>query len=133
MVGNHVADLVARYGEHSALVPEELTAYIARRQGYDYAHHGRTGNPDTAFVPDEIVDRFCLIGPPSAHVAKLAALRDLGVDQFAVYAMHDAKEAVVDAYGTHVIPALNGPGASASGPAASADGPGTSPNGPRTS
>ncbi|MBM9507031.1 TIGR03842 family LLM class F420-dependent oxidoreductase [Actinacidiphila acididurans] len=106
MVGNHVADLVGRYGAHSAAVPDDLTAYIERRQGYDYAHHGRAGNPDTAFVPDDIVDRFCVIGPPEAHTAKLAALRDLGVDQFAVYDMHDAKESVVDAYGEHVIPAF---------------------------
>jgi alkanesulfonate monooxygenase SsuD/methylene tetrahydromethanopterin reductase-like flavin-dependent oxidoreductase (luciferase family) len=107
MVGNHVADLVGRYGEHSGLVPDELTAYIKQRQGYDYAHHGRSGNPDTAFVPDEIVDRFCLIGPPQAHVAKLTALRDLGVDHFAVYDMHDAKEATIDAYGEQVIPAMS--------------------------
>jgi probable F420-dependent oxidoreductase len=106
MVGNHVADLVKRYGEHSAVVPDELTAYIKQRQEYDYAHHGRAGNPDTAFVPDEIVDRFAVIGTPKAHLAKLAALRDLGVDQFAVYDMHDAKEAVVDAYGEHIIPAM---------------------------
>ncbi|MEU8568565.1 TIGR03842 family LLM class F420-dependent oxidoreductase [Streptomyces pathocidini] len=106
MVGNHVADLVERYGEHSGLVPEELTAYIKSRQGYDYSHHGRAGNPSTDFVPDEIVDRFCLLGPPEAHVAKLTALRDLGVDQFAVYAMHDAKEATIDAYGERVIPEL---------------------------
>ncbi|MER6468458.1 TIGR03842 family LLM class F420-dependent oxidoreductase [Streptomyces collinus] len=107
MVGNHVADLVAKYGEHSAQVPDELTDYIKSRQGYDYAHHGRSGNPDTQFVPDEIVDRFCVIGPPDKHVEKLNALRDLGVDQFAVYAMHDAREAVIDAYGTKVIPAVN--------------------------
>lgn len=106
MVGNHVADLVGRYGEHSDLVPDELTDYIKNRTGYDYAHHGRAGNPDTAFVPDEIVDRFCLLGPPEAHVEKLRELRALGVDQFAVYAMHDAKEATIDAYGTSVIPAL---------------------------
>ncbi|MEU6811695.1 TIGR03842 family LLM class F420-dependent oxidoreductase [Streptomyces sp. NPDC046831] len=106
MVGNHVADLVARYGEHSAAVPDELTDYIKARQGYDYAHHGRSGNPDTAFVPDRIVDRFCLIGPVEAHVEKLKALRELGVDQFAVYDMHDAQEAVIDAYGQKVIPAL---------------------------
>jgi hypothetical protein len=31
----------------------------------------------------------------------------VGVDQFAVYAMHDAKEEVVDAYGEHVVPALS--------------------------
>jgi len=107
MVGNHVADLVSRYGEHSAAVPEELTDYIRTRQGYDYSHHGRADNPDTAFVPDEIVDRFCLIGSAEAHIEKLRALRALGVDQFALYDMHDAKESVIDIYGARIIPAVN--------------------------
>src|SRR3954468_4555123 len=107
MVGNHVADLVAKYGEQSAAVPDALTDYIKAREGYDYAHHGRADNPDTQFVPDEIVDRFCLIGPVEKHIEKLNALRELGVDQFAVYDMHDAQEAVIDAYGQKVIPAVN--------------------------
>ncbi|MFB6771342.1 MULTISPECIES: TIGR03842 family LLM class F420-dependent oxidoreductase [unclassified Streptomyces] len=107
MVGNHVADLVGKYGEHSAAVPDELTDYIKSREGYDYAHHGRSGNPDTQFVPDEIVDRFCLIGPVAQHIEKLQALRALGVDQFAVYDMHDAQEATIDAYGAEIIPALH--------------------------
>jgi probable F420-dependent oxidoreductase len=106
MVGNHVADLVARYGADSGLVPSELTEYIKAREGYDYTHHGRSGNPDTAFVPDEIVDRFCLLGPPATHLEKLRALRELGVDQFAVYAMHDAQESVIEEYGRHIVPAL---------------------------
>ncbi|GAA2248757.1 LLM class F420-dependent oxidoreductase [Streptomyces ruber] len=108
MVGNHVADLVARYGADSAAVPKELTDYIEAREGYDYAHHGRSGNPDTRFVPDEIVDRFCVIGPVAAHIEKLTALRELGVDQFAVYDMHDAQEAVIDLYGSQVMPVVNG-------------------------
>lgn len=108
MVGNHVADLVTRYGEHSGLVPEALTAYIKQRAGYDYSHHGRAGNPSTDFVPDEIVDRFCLLGPVAAHRERLERLRELGVDQFAVYAMHDAKEETIRAYGEHIIPALAG-------------------------
>ncbi|THA57001.1 TIGR03842 family LLM class F420-dependent oxidoreductase [Streptomyces sp. A1136] len=106
MVGNHVADLVSRYGEHSSMVPDALTEYIKARGGYDYSHHGRAGNPSTDFVPDEIVDRFCLLGPVEAHIEKLRALRALGVDQFAVYAMHDAREDVIDTYGREVIPAL---------------------------
>lgn len=107
MVGNHVADLVSKYGEHSAAVPDELTDYIKAREGYDYSHHGRSGNPDTQFVPDEIVDRFCVIGPPEKHIEKLHALRELGVDQFAVYDMHDAQERAIDVYGSTVIPAVN--------------------------
>ena len=106
MVGNHVADIVARYGADGAAVPPALTDYIAGRQGYDYNEHGRAGNTHTAFVPDEIVDRFCLLGPPAAHVARLTELRDLGVDQFAIYLQHDAKEATLQAYADHVMPAV---------------------------
>ncbi|WP_432161014.1 TIGR03842 family LLM class F420-dependent oxidoreductase [Streptomyces sp. NRRL F-5630] len=107
MVGNHVADLVARYGSESASVPPELTVYIADREDYDYSHHGRVGNSSTDFVPDEIVDRFCVLGPVEAHIEKLRELRAVGVDQFAVYAMHDAREELIDVYGKEVIPVLN--------------------------
>jgi probable F420-dependent oxidoreductase len=108
MVGNHVADLVSRYGTESGAVPAALTDYIARRAGYDYRHHGRAGNPDTEFVPDEIVDRFCVLGPAEAHVAKLRELEGLGVDHFALYLMHDDQEGTLAAYGEQVIPVLAG-------------------------
>ncbi len=103
MVGNHVADLVARYGSDGP-VPHALTDYIAGRQGYDYRHHGRAGNPSTDFVPDDIVDRFCLLGPESAHRERLRELAEIGVDQFALYLMHDEKEKTLNAYGSSIIP-----------------------------
>ena len=106
MVGNHVADIVARYGVDGANVPKALTDYIAGRQGYDYNEHGRAGNTHTSFVPDEIVDRFCLLGPAAGHVARLAELKEMGVDQFAIYLQHDAKEATLQAYAEHVMPAV---------------------------
>jgi probable F420-dependent oxidoreductase len=105
MVGNHVADLVRRYGQDGE-IPHALTDYIRAREGYDYVHHGRAGNPDTEFVPDEIVDRFCVLGTAADHVAKLRELEALGVDQFNVYLMHDAMEATLEGYGAEVIPAL---------------------------
>ena len=105
MVGNHVADIVARYGEGGA-VPKALTDYIKAREGYDYSEHGRAGNTHTTFVPDEVVDRFCVLGPVSDHLKRLAELRELGVDQFAVYLQHDAKESTLAAYGSQIIPAL---------------------------
>jgi probable F420-dependent oxidoreductase len=105
MVGNHVADIVGRYGTGGA-VPKALTDYIAGRTGYDYNTHGRAGNPHTDFVPDEIVDRFCLLGPVESHVDRLRELAGLGVDQFAVYLQHDGKERTLAAYGEHVIPAV---------------------------
>ena len=102
MVGNHVADLVARYGDSGA-VPTALTDYIAGREGYDYAHHGKAGNRSTDFVPDSIVDRFCLLGPASAHVDRLQELREIGVDHFALYLMHDDKDKTLASYGNEVI------------------------------
>lgn len=106
MVGNHVADIVARYGADGAAVPQALTDYIKGREGYDYNEHGRAGNTHTTFVPDEIVDRFCLLGPASAHVARLTALKEMGVDQFAIYLQHDGKERTLQAYAEHVMPAV---------------------------
>jgi probable F420-dependent oxidoreductase len=106
MVGNHVADIVKRYGTGGA-VPQALTDYIAGREDYDYNEHGRAGNTHTDFVPDEVVDRFCILGDPAAQVAKLEQLRALGVDQFALYLQHDNRDETLAAYGNHVIPAIN--------------------------
>ncbi|MEX1270887.1 MAG: LLM class flavin-dependent oxidoreductase, partial [Acidimicrobiia bacterium] len=105
MVGNHVHDMVKRYGTgDESKVPKVLADYIEAREGYDYVHHGKASNTSTDFVPDEIVDRFCLLGPPEAHIARLEELRSLGVDQFAIYLMHDDREGTLEAYGTEVIP-----------------------------
>jgi len=106
MVGNHVADLVNRYGATSTAVPQALTDYIKAREGYDYDHHGKAGNPSTDFVPDEIIERFCLLGPVESHLERLRELADLGVDQFAIYLMHDQMDETLSAYGTQVIPAF---------------------------
>ncbi len=108
MVGNHVSDIVARYGAGGADIPKALTDYIARKKDYeyDYNEHGRAGNVHTEFVPDDIIDRFCILGPPAHHVERLQELKALGVDQFAIYLQHDAKEATLQAYGEHIIPAV---------------------------
>ncbi len=107
MVGNHVADIVSKYG-HDSAVPKALTDYIKAREGYDYNSHGKAGNDHTEFVPDDIVDRFCVLGTPDQHIQKLKALKELGVDQFAGYLQHDNKEETLRVYGEHVIPALKG-------------------------
>jgi len=105
MVGNHVADIVSKYGE-GADFPQVLTDYIKGRQDYDYNEHGRAGNTHTTFVPDEIVDRFCILGSPEQHIAKLEELKAIGVDQFAVYLQHDNKEETLRQYGETIMPPL---------------------------
>ena len=84
-----------------------LSDYIKARESYDYDHHGRADNPSTDFVPDDIVDRFCVLGPVEAHIEKLALLESMGVDQFGIYLMHDDMEGTLRAYGEKVIGRLD--------------------------
>jgi probable F420-dependent oxidoreductase len=107
MVGNHVADIVTRYGDQAAAVPQALTDYIKGREGYDYNQHGQAGNTHAQFVPDEIVDRFCILGDPAEQLRRLEELKGLGVDQFSIYLQHDAKDETLLAYGERVLPHLN--------------------------
>ena len=44
MVGNHVADLVARYGDTGAVPARRSPTTSRAAQGYDYNEHGRAGN-----------------------------------------------------------------------------------------
>ena len=105
MVGNHVADIVQRYGTTGA-IPDDLAAYIEQRKGYDYNTHGKADNDHVDFVPDAIVDRFSVLGTADDHIEKLTQLRELGVDQFAAYVMHDDKEETLRQYGERIIPAM---------------------------
>jgi len=107
LVSNHVVDLVKRY--HDAELPGELTDFIAARERYDYAHHGRAGSGNADFVTDDVVDRFCVLGTPQQVRDKLAQLRDLGVHQFNIYAMVDDPQALIRGFGTEIIPALGQP------------------------
>ena len=108
MVGNHVADLVGRYGSDGSALPQALTDYIEGRKGYDYSEHGRAGAEHTEFVPDGIIDRFCILGDEAAHIERLQELEALGVDQFAIYLMHDQQDETLDAYGRGILPAMVG-------------------------
>jgi probable F420-dependent oxidoreductase len=104
LVSNHVVDLVHRY--HDAELPAALTDYIAARENYDYAHHGRTGSENAEFVTDEVVDRFCVLGRPEQVRARLGELQDLGVDQFNIYSMVDDPRTLISGFGKEIIPAF---------------------------
>ncbi|HEX5950266.1 MAG TPA: TIGR03842 family LLM class F420-dependent oxidoreductase [Actinomycetota bacterium] len=104
MVSNHVVDLVHRYA--STELPRELTEFIAARDHYDYADHGRTGAEHASFVTDEVVDRFCVLGTPDRCLAKLRELEALGVDQFNIYSMVDDPARVIRSFGRDLIPAF---------------------------
>jgi probable F420-dependent oxidoreductase len=102
LVSNHVVDLVSRYAPEE--LPPALVSYVRDRGGYDYHHHCEVGSGNAAFVSDEVVDRFCLLGPVSAHRKKLEALRRVGVTQFNIYLMCGEEEQTLDVYGREIIP-----------------------------
>lgn len=104
LVGNHVVDLVNKYPRED--LPAELTTYIRDREGYDYHHHAEVGSSNASFVTDQIVDRFCLVGPADAHIARLRELADAGVDQFNLYLMNGSEEEQLELYRREVIPAF---------------------------
>jgi probable F420-dependent oxidoreductase len=106
LVSNHVVDLVNRY--HDSELPGELTDFIAARERYDYAHHGRAGSDNADFVSDEVVDRFCVLGSAERVRERLGQLQDLGVTQFNIYSMVDDPPAVIRGFGTDIIPAFRG-------------------------
>ncbi len=109
MVANHVVDLVNKYPRQD--LPEELTTYIRDREGYDYHHHAEAGSDNAAFVSDDIVDRFCLVGEVEQHRERLRALAEAGVDQFNLYLMNGHEEEQLEIYGREIIPALRDVGA----------------------
>ena len=104
MVGNHVADLVEKYGKAGDMVPQRLTEYIAGRKGYDYRHHADKDADHLGFITEEIIDSFGILGPVEKHVEKLDELQSIGVTQFNIYLMCGEEERIVEEYGKHVLP-----------------------------
>ena len=84
-------------------LPPELTAYVRDRSGYNYLHHAEVGSSNAHFVTDEVVDRFCVVGPVAEHVRRLQELRSLGVTQFNIYLMCGDEEKTLETYGREII------------------------------
>lgn len=106
LVSNHVVDLLSRYKPED--LPPALTSYVSNRGGYDYQQHCEVDSSNSKFVSDEVVDRFCLVGPAEAHREKLRTLASVGVTQFNVYLMSGEEEATLEAYSREILPAVEG-------------------------
>lgn len=106
MVGNHVADIVAKYGTEHADIPSRLTEYIQGRKGYNYKEHAKKDADHLDFISNEIVDSFSILGSVEDHVAKLRELEKAGVDQFCIYLMCGDEERILTEYCEKVLPAF---------------------------
>jgi probable F420-dependent oxidoreductase len=101
LVSNHVVDLISRYKPEE--LPPALTSYVSKRGGYDYQQHCEVDSSNSKFVTDEVVDRFCIVGPVEAHLKKLRTLASVGVTQFNVYLMCGDEEDTIETYKKKVL------------------------------
>src|SRR5437667_8923431 len=101
LVSNHVVDLISRYKPED--LPASLTSYVQKRGGYNYQHHAEVGSDNASFVSDEVVDRFCLVGPVEAHRQKLKKLAEVGVTQFNIYLMCGEEEQTLEIYERDIL------------------------------
>ncbi len=101
LVSNHVVDLISRYKPED--LPSLLTAYVRNREGYDYRHHCEVDSDNKSFVSDDVVDRFCLVGPAKDQIAKLRQLEKVGVTQFNLYLMSGEEEKALDQFSREVV------------------------------
>jgi probable F420-dependent oxidoreductase len=104
MVGNHVADIVEKYGTKSSDVPHYFTEYIEGRKGYDYSEHADKDAEHLDFISDDVIDAFGILGSVDDHIKKLKELEKVGVTQFNIYLMCGEEERIVAEYGEHIIP-----------------------------
>jgi probable F420-dependent oxidoreductase len=102
LVSNHVLDLISKYQPEE--LPATLTSFVKDRGKYDYLHHCEVGSDNANFVTDEVIDRFCLVGPIEQHRKKLESLRNVGVTQFNIYLMCGEEEKTLGVYGRDVVP-----------------------------
>jgi len=107
MVGNHVADIVEKHAGNLDGIPKDFIDYIKGRKGYDYRQHADKDSEHLDFIPDNIIDRFAIVGRVEDHIAKLKRLREAGVDQFVIYLMSDEEERNLDIYCKEIVPEIN--------------------------
>jgi len=104
LVGNHIADVLRHHDPD--VVPDYVAEYVEARTKYDYYQHGHPGAEHSKYVPDEICDRFCVIGSTEECEAKVRELTAVGVSEFNIYPYVPDLERVLAAYGREIAPKL---------------------------
>jgi probable F420-dependent oxidoreductase len=102
LVGNHIADILRHHDPET--LPAELHSYVKGRAKYDYRLHTRRGADHSGYVPDEIVDRFTVLGTADECIEKLKELHALGVSEYNIYTTIPEPEQMIETYGREIVP-----------------------------
>jgi probable F420-dependent oxidoreductase len=107
LVGNHIVDVLNHHDPD--VMPSYVAEYVEARSRYDYYEHGQPGADHSKYVPDEIIDKFCVIGTAQQCADRLRELASLGVSEFNIYPLPEL-ERVLETYGSEVVPQVRGAG-----------------------
>jgi alkanesulfonate monooxygenase SsuD/methylene tetrahydromethanopterin reductase-like flavin-dependent oxidoreductase (luciferase family) len=85
------------------VMPSYIAEYVEERSRYDYYEHGQPGADHSKYVPDAIVDKFCVIGTAQDCADRVRELASLGVSEFNIYPLTEL-ERVLEPYGSEIVP-----------------------------
>lgn len=68
----------------AALKPDDAAVVSAVTRDYDNVHHADAASRQAADLPDDYLDRFCVIGTPDQCVDRLRGLIALGLDHVVI-------------------------------------------------
>ena len=102
VLAGHDRDAAGHGGAAAGVGTDDLRVAADRR----VVGGGRVGAEHASFVTDEVVDRFCVLGPAEQCIRKLKELEALGVTQFNDYNMGEDPAEQIRIFGKDIIPAF---------------------------
>ena len=107
MVGNHVADIVARYGADGGACPGADRLHRRAARATTTTSTAARATRTRSSSPTRSSTGSASSARPRSTSPGCASSATLGVDQFAIYLQHDAKDETLARYGELVIPEVN--------------------------
>ena len=107
MVGNHVADIVAKYGVHPGRCRRRSPTTSRAGTATTTTSTAARATPTPTSCPTRSSTGSACSARRRSTSRSSRSSKSLGVDQFAGYLQHDNKEETLRVYGETVIPALS--------------------------
>lgn len=107
LIANHIVDVLRHHDP--GVMPSYITEYVEARPEYDYYEHGQPGADHSKYVPDEICDKFCVIGSAEECSEKVRELASIGVSEFNIYPIPELEE-IIGIYGREIVPQVRATG-----------------------
>lgn len=105
-VRSHVALAVLQTNKPFAFDDEDLLAIGRIRQAYDYRRHLSIDAMHANLVPDALVDKFALAGPPEECLERVRAIAACGIEELNVVLMSPTPERLLRTFASRIMERL---------------------------